>query len=395
MNWSCKRLHCFQVILLLFSSLLACEEISIVNDMEDNFTFFAERGSYDVVSNEEKELLACGPTSVVIDGEMTIVYLTDEQSPVETESSKSIFIRFSRFSLDNIPGTLRFADVSKANTTLYGRQFGPDIPYEPNLLCIGDSLMLCLYREGGVQGTYTGCEISLKELACSNYRALTLDEKPMKPSTVISSYKKLSNREANFAQLIFTTRIIKEGDTFYGYLGGYGFLGLLIKSKNGVDWESVTSPTDIPGMTYIIEGAIGIDDRTGNMFLCGRGDDVMLCGFDKDFKQIFEPRLLEGTTTSKPTIFNYQGSLYLIVNMLNDSSYSNGRRNTANVYRIDGSTGNLTLVKTMKCKDGCAYHSVQVVDDEIWVVFQTDGRHIALEDQGRSNLALVKLQINQ
>ena len=80
--------------------------------------------------------------------------------------------------------------------------------------------------------------------------------------------------------------------------------------------------------------------------------------------------------------------------MQNDTEYSNGRRNTANIYRIDGETGELLLVKTLKCKEGCSYHSVQLVDDEIWVIFQTDGRHIALEDQGRSNLALFNLKMN-
>ena len=370
---------------------LACEGVKLNALSSDVSILFFERDSYNVVSNEAKELLSCGPMAVAIGREMTVTYLADEESPIETETSKSIFLRASRFSLDDVGNSLSFIDVAKANTSLFGRAFDSQIPYEPNLINVGDSSLICFYREGGISGVYACCDINPSVFECSNYRYLTLDGRVMNPTNVISSYRKIASREAQYAQLIFTTRIIKEDNSFYGYLGGYGFNGILMRSQNGVDWDSITSP-DLPdGMSYIIEGAIGKDPQTGNIFLCGRGDDIMFCGYNKDFEQIIPSRLLPGTTTSKPTMFTYHNRLFLIVNMQNDVEYSIGRRNTANIYRINGTTGDLSLVKTMKCKDGCAYHSVQVVDDEIWVVFQTDGRHIALEDQGRSNLALVKL----
>lgn len=75
-------------------------------------------------------------------------------------------------------------------------------------------------------------------------------------------------------------------------------------------------------------------------------------------------------------------------------NFSMGRRNTANIYKVNGETGELSLSKSMKCKEGCSYHSVQVIGDDIWIVFQTDARHLALETQGRSNLALYKLKLN-
>lgn len=403
-----KDLKC--LFLLLFFSLFtivltACEvirinqeeivQIELLKDDPDSLISHLERGCYDIVSNESKELLSCGPAAVVIGREMTVTYLADEESPIETEASSSIFLRASRFSLDNVTGTIQFVEVVRANASLNGQQFDSDIPYEPNLLSIGDSLQLCIYRKGGIQGPYVCCDISIDTFTCSNYRSLTLDGKLMTPSTVISAYKKVSSRDAQSVRLIFTTRIFRDGEYYYGYLGGYGYFGLIIRSRNGVDWESVASPEQVEGLTYIIEGAIGKDPSTGNLILCGRGNDVMICGFDGGFHQIIPSRLLSGTTTSRPTIFTYQGHLYLIVNMKNDTDYSVGRRNTANIYRIDGGSGELTLVKTIKCKDGCAYHSVQVVNDEIWLVFQTDGRHIALENQGRSNLALVRIMINR
>lgn len=375
-------------------TFLACKEVIMI-DVEpiEESIIYIERESYEVISNESKELLSCGPVAVAIGREITVTYLADENSPIETEQSNSIFVRASRFTIKNAKETLRFIDVSKANSTLFDHTFDSNIPYEPNLINLGDSLLLCLYRGGGKYGAYECCNILFDKFECCNYRYLNLDGRLMNPANVISSYKRISQKDAQFAQLFFTTRVINVDSCFYGFLGGYGFAGILIRSHNGVDWESIMSP-DLPeGMSYVIEGAIGKDPCTGNYFLCGRGDDVMFCGYNKNFQQIFPSRLVPGTTTSKPTIFSYHNHLYLIVNMQDDVDYSIGRRNTANIYQINGNTGELTLVKTIKCKDGCAYHSVQIIDDEIWMVFQTDARHIALETQGRSNLALYKLKL--
>lgn len=383
----------FLIGFLIVNTSLACED-GMEFIYSDSIVCYIERSDYKVVSKEANELLSCGPAAVSVGREMTVAYLADEDSPIETESSTSIFLRASRFSIDNVSYTLRFVDIAKANATLFNHQSGSQIPYEPNLLNRGDSVLICLYREGGMSGPYVCCDISINDFQCSNYQYLTLDGKKMDPASAISSYKALSSREVKNVHLIFTTRIIKDKDYYYGYLGGYGFYGILIRSTDGVNWESITTPESMETLSYVIEGAIGIDPVTSNLFFCGRGDDVMFCGFNADFKQIVPSRLLSGTTTSKPTFFVYHDRLYLIVNMQNDTEYSNGRRNTANIYRIDGETGELLLVKTLKCKEGCSYHSVLLVDDEIWVIFQTDGRHIALEDQGRSNLALFNLKMN-
>lgn len=366
-----------------------------IDILEDQITVYISPEDYRTVSDISTELLSCGAMSVAHDdGMMTVVYLTDEESPIETESSTSIFVRAARLNVNNSKGNVQFADIAKANKTLYGHNTGSIIPYEPNMVQTREGIY-AMFREGGLRGKYISCKVNEDELGCCSYQTMTIDGYPMDSNHLKLVYERKGNCSLQSSPiLVFTTRIIQSDNYYYSHIGGYGYNGMIIRSENGLDWESIMIPSTISGMNYILEGAVGMDAKTGNFFLCARGDMVALYQYDSHFNEIAEPRVLFGVTTSKPTFFNYNDNLYLIVNMDNDTSYSNGRRNTANIYKVNGQTGALTLVKSLKCKEGCAYHTVQVVNDEIWMIFQTDARHIALETQGRSNLALYKLKLN-
>lgn len=386
-------------LLLFFFVLMnsSCEKDLIVdNEIEseetEKETVIITPDDYRTVSDISNELLSCGPVLVSgKNGSMTVVYLCDEDSPIETDLSSTIFIRASRFSVSQT-SAVAFTDIARPNMTLHGHNTGSSVPYEPNCLKTGDGL-LAMFREGGINGSYVCCNVDEFELICSNYRNMTIDGRMLDSEGLADVYKRLQRYQVNNNPVVvFTTRIIKTDGYYYSHLGDYYDYGVIVRSKNGVDWESLFIPSPISGMSYILEGAVGKDDKTGNLFLCARGDKVALYQYDSLFNEKSEPRVLQGVTTSKPTFFNYHDDLYLIVNMDNDFNFSNGRRNTANIYKVDGVSGNLSLVKAIKCKEGCAYHSIQVVNDEIWMVFQTDSRQIAMETQGRSNLALYKLE---
>ena len=388
---------CFYLVSLfvLGGFLGACNnDMEIISEDESDVIIISPE-DYRTVSNDTKELLSCGPVSLIDEnGQMSIVYLADEESCVESEFSSSIFVRLSRLNLYDNQATMEFVDIAKPNCTLYGHYTGSSAPYEPNLLKGKDSPII-MYRDGGMGGGYICCNLSSDSSCCSNFRSLTLDGLPMTPHNVQSVYGKYKvTNITDSPVLVFTTRIIQSSDSFYSHLGGYNYNGIIVKSSNGVDWESITVPSSVDGLSYILEGALGEDNTTGNYFLCARGNNMVLYRFNHFFNEISKPRFLSEASLSKPTFFNYHNSLYLIVNAQNDNEFSIGRRNTALIYRVDGQTGELTLSKTLKCKDGCAYHSVQVIGDEIWMVFQTDARHIALETQGRSNLALYKFELN-
>ena len=99
----------FRCALFVFISLTlaftsACDkdlEVYIENSKE---TIIISPDDYRIVSNSQKELLSCGPVSIVDEeGRMTVAYLADEESCVESEFSSSIFLRVSRFNIyDNL-----------------------------------------------------------------------------------------------------------------------------------------------------------------------------------------------------------------------------------------------------------------------------------------------------
>ena len=389
--------HCglLASISLILAITYSCnKDMEIFIEEQDNIVIITP-DDYKTISNVSKELLSCGPVSIADEnGTVSVVYLADEESCVESEFSPSIFLRVSRFNINDYQANPEFVDVARPNETLFGHYTGATSPYEPNLLRTNDGPVI-MYRDGGMGGDYLCCDFDSDLWACSSFRNMTIDGQSMTPSNVRSIYEQLSGIELEKSPvLVFTTRIVRYGNLFISHLGGYNYNGIIVKSSNGKDWESITIPPQVEGLSYILEGAVGVEQSTGNFFLCARGNSVALYHFDCDFNVIAEPRFLSGVTTSKPTFFNYHGSLYLIVNMQNDMSFSIGRRNTANIYKVNGRTGELTLSKSLKCKDGCSYHSVQVIGDDIWMVFQTDARHLALEKQGRSNLALYKLNLD-
>lgn len=347
------------------------------------------------MSKTETELLSCGAVSVLQQSLMTVLYLSDEHNFVEKESSPSIFLRASRFDLNNTDIPIHFLDVAKANTTWHGYTCSNVAPYEPNIVSLSNGEIIGMFRDNGMKGNYISFRIGIDELTCYNFKEMTINGLPFNAVNVGSIFKQKSGVGLGEVQSIaLTTQIIEHDGYYYSHVGGYGYNGMIIRSKNGIDWETITIPSKVPGLSYILEGAVGKDSKTGNYLLCARGDKVALYLYDSNFNEIDRPKIFEGVTTSKPTFFNYRDNLYLIVNMENDTSFSIGRRNTANIYKVNGQTGELTRVKTLKCKEGCAYHTVQVINDIIWIVFQTDARHIALEDQGRSNLALYRLSLN-
>ena len=385
----------FAFLLFLFL-LWSCDEDMAIDrfEYEPNAVSITP-DNYRVISKISSELLSCGPVAIAHNNSMTIVYLADEVSPVETESSKTIFLRCARFNLYEAKEDIKFLDIAKANTMLNGFNIGKVIPYEPNLTKLDDSTLLAMFRIGGTKGEYYSCQVDTESLVCENFCQMTLDKHLMNSANVRMSYEQLTESTmSDTPTLVFTTRIINKDGFFYSHLGGYGYNGIVVKSKNGIDWESVFVPTYVEHLSYILEGALGEDPKTGNIFLCARGDNMVLYSYDKEFNTIARPRLLAGTTTSKPTFFCYHDNLYLIVNMEKYENMGFGRRNTAHIYKVNGDTGNMELTKVMQCREGCSYHSVQVINDDIWVVFQTDARHIALENQGRSNLALYKLQMD-
>lgn len=356
--------------------------------------------TYLTVSRPETEKLSCAPGMVHYgDGRMAVAYLADDTNKIETEDSTTIVCRLGLFSLED-PENGEYIDIATAGQTIGDMTIGSKAPYEPNLLKRSEAELLILFNIRDTAGKYVYCcaRFDAETKRVTAYEKLKLDGSEWTPATIADSYNRLSERKISAAgptgSMVFTSGIIRHEGWFYGYCGGVcdGFAGILVRSADGVNWESVLTPEAAPEMEGVIE--CGFDFFDGCIYLCVRDikSGVYHTCYEWPGKEPVTPtEILPGLTTSKPVTFRQDGSLYLIVNQETGDFNTVGRRNTALFYRINPRECSLTLVKRVFCKDGCAYHSVVNVNNTNYWCFHTDARRIEPFTQGRSNLAFLEI----
>ena len=355
---------------------------------------------YFTISNPDKELLSCGPGLVHYgDGKFAVAYLADETQTVESESNNTIVCRLGLFHLDD-PENGKFVDIATAGQKIGDLTIGNKAPYEPNLMMLSNQELLILFNIHDNTGKYIYCYAIFNTVSetVDSYGVLQLDGKEWTPANVATSHNALADQDISTAgptgSMVFTSQIIQHEGYYYGYCGGVcdGFAGILVRSIDGVHWESVMVPEAADEMKGVIECGFRFYD--GTVYFCMRdiSSGVYHCSYEWPTKrQLNETTKLPGLTTSKPATFIQDGNLYLIVNLKVANEATMGRRNTALFYQVDAKNCGLTLVRKVFCKGGCAYHSVVEVDGTNYWCFHTDSRGLALEKQGRSNLAFLQI----
>ena len=102
-------IRCISCLLPFVMFLCSCEVDIDEDPIEQEKTIYITSDDYRVVSKMSSELLSCGPVSAThSNGLMTLVYLADENSHIETESSTSIFMRAARLNLYNKEEDVQF-----------------------------------------------------------------------------------------------------------------------------------------------------------------------------------------------------------------------------------------------------------------------------------------------
>ena len=382
-------------------ALLMCVQVTPVSvraetGEEEGITLTLTPEDYLTVSNDEAELLACGPGLVAYgDGKFAVAYLADEVNSVETEASTTIVCRVALFDGDD-PENGTFVDVATAGQSIGDVTIGNKAPYEPNLMRLSDRELLVLFNLRDTNGNYAyyAAHLDTETETVTSYEPLALDGKSWTPANIAASYNAVSDGDISTAgpasSMVFTSKIIEEDGVYYGYCGGIcaGFSGILVKSTDGIHWTSVMAPEALAEMNGVIECGFRILDDV--VYFCMRdiSSGVYHCSYRfSTGEQLVSTRKITGLTTSKPAAFVQDGKLYLIVNKDTGDDATVGRRNTALIYRVEPDTGSLILVREVFCADGCAYHSVEEVDGVNFWCFHTDARRINPYSQGRSNLA--------
>ena len=393
-----KALSLFLALIMLagmmpqYSVLVHAEEVPMYLEVAPE--------DYLTISRDSTEKLACGPCMVSYgNGNFAVAYLADDINTVETESSTTIVCRLGLFDLaDPEQGT--FFDIATAGQTIGDVTIGSKAPYEPNLLALDNNTLLVLFNIRDTSGNYVyySASFDTKTGAVTSYQPLSLNGKSWTPANIAEAYNAMGTGSISTAgptsSMVFTSQILRYGGYFYGYCGGVcnGFSGMLVRSTDGIHWETVMAPEAASEMKGIIECGFRIMDDM--IYFCMRdiSSGVYHCSYRfSTQEQLTKLQKLSNLTTSKPTTFVQDDQLYLIVNKATGDDNTVGRRNTALIYRVDPETCKLTQVKQVFCGDGCAYHTVAQYNGTNYWCFHTDARRINPYTQGRSNLAFLKI----
>ena len=374
---------------------------SEVHPTSDAFSIELTPLNYHTISKPDSELLSCAPCLVAYgNGNFAVTYLADEVNSVETESSKTIVCRLRDFNILS-PDQGKTTDVAIAGQKIGDLTISSTkAPYEPNILKIDDNTLLVLFnfRDTNNNYLYYSATYDTKAKQITAYQPLTLDGREWNPRNLAISYNAIAENTISSsgpsASMVFTSKIIKHQGYYYGYCGGVcsGFAGILVRSTDGVNWQSYIAPRYFAEMAGVIE--CGFQFSGDYVYMCMRdiSSGVYDCSYRVSSKQVVETtKLLPGLTTSKPATFIEDNNIYLIVNKYTGDDNVVGRRNTALFYRVDPVTCTLTPAKEVFCRDGVAYHCIENYNNTNYWCFHTDARRINPYTQGRSNLAFLQM----
>lgn len=376
-------------------------DCSGIHPASDAFSIELTPLNYHTISKPATELLSCAPCMVSYgNGDFVVTYLADEANSVETESSKTIVCRLRDFNILS-PSQGKTVDVAVAGQTISDVTISKTkAPYEPNILKIDDRNLLVLFNFRDTDNNYlyysATYDTETKEII--SYQPIYLDGREWNPSNVASSYNSIAENSISASgpssSMVFTSKIVKHQGYYYGYCGGVcsGFAGILVRSTDGINWESFLAPKAAADMAGVIE--CGFQFLNNHVYLCMRdiSSGIYHCSYEYQTKKVSVSTIkLPGLTTSKPAAFIEDGQMYVIVNKDTGDDATVGRRNTALFYRVDPSTCGWTPTKEVFCRDGVAYHCVENYNNTNYWCFHTDARRINPYTQGRSNLAFLQV----
>ena len=372
-----------------------------VQPTSDAFSIVLTPLDYHTISKPDSELLSCAPCMVSYgNGNFVVTYLADEINSVETESSKTIVCRLRDFNILS-PNQGKTVDVAVAGQTIADLTISKTkAPYEPNILKIDDGTLLVLFnfRDTNNNYLYYSATYDTETKEVITYQPIYLDGREWNPVNVASSYNSIAENSISASgpssSMVFTSKIVKYQGYYYGYCGGIcgGFAGILVRSTDGINWESFIAPKAASDMAGVIE--CGFQFLNNHVYLCMRdiSSGIYHCSYEHQTRKVaVSTTKLPGLTTSKPAAFIEDGQMYVIVNKDTGDDATVGRRNTALFYRVDPVTCGWTPTKEVFCRDGVAYHNVENYNTTNYWCFHTDARRINPHTQGRSNLAFLKV----
>ena len=349
---------------------------------------------------EEKMTHTASP--VFMDGRLYTLYQAGETHTVEAVWDPTEHMRMTVVDWTNPPSAPRVYDPG-----FTGQDFGSFVQVTNRPPCaqtmIGKGKDLYLFFRGKPAGEkprslwcYRRFDTVRQRLA-DGAVVCTLDGREFNGATATEAYNRLAgtNHASGGIGDECNIRLFSDGWYYTTPCVGKDTIGLIVRSQNLTDWESVAAtPCLNKGPTMEHDTA----ELEPGKWVSAWRQEKLGCTYwaiyDVKTKTWTTPRKVPNSIAVKPYLFRYRGVNYLAANISGTVTTDGYKavRATLGIFSI-GSDGTLTQVKTIANPTGC--HYVQTFEDDrgrLYLVYSTDERRLDAT-QCRSNIAFDLLEL--
>lgn len=344
-----------------------------------------------------KEKMTHSNTPVYVNGVLYCIYIFDEVTTLEWKQPTA-GIRLSAKS--TISGITEFYDVATPNAVIGNLTIDNYPPYDPNLVVSEDKKFLLCYFVVKPNTTH-------KETVC--YRKYDLEKQELLDEVTIckldgetftnekacSVYNSLTGKNVTMYEMNMSCTITKFSDGYYytgvGGDGGFGFGGLVIRSQDLINWDTVTQVTAPRDDTRCTELAV-FEDENNRMLVAARYYNMgIYYGIYHNSSWIVTPSVIRDTIATRPEFFKYEDNIYLSVcvnGSITTEGYGTVERATLGIFKVVGDR--VELNTKLQCKYGIHYQKALVIDGDLFLAYSTDERMLDAS-QSRSNIAFDRI----
>lgn len=330
------------------------------------------------------------------------VYNAGYNSTQEHPKNIDIDVKITKWCPDK-PDVKSFFQVAKAGdgkTDMYRP------PYDPTGIIEGTKLY-CMYCPSmDSTATYVCRVFDLEtETFDGEETVMTVDGLPMTVWNVLNIYNEKSSVKCTWILdggpkqaygLGLNVKIVKFKGMYYSCLSGVGgtFCGIVIRSANLIDWETIAIPdfSSLPKGNTFWEGSVcPIDNGLFAFTARIQNEDGVIFGlWNPETGKFSNLQLVPNAIVSRPEFFEFRGDVYLACNVHGPSSvegYGSVYRATCAFFRINPKNYTLEQVKIKKVDEGIHYFTFYNWCRNLYMVYSTDSRRLNSRE-ARSNIAV-------
>ena len=356
-----------------------------------------------VISDPSDKMAHCSTFAVDGKGNVYFAYYHDSEQTLESPEMTTITCVLAKAGMDDLKDVTR-QEFIRAGQTLGDFTQSPDrAPYDPNLLLVGDQLLV--YFVGCVDGVVTTC-IRRYDTRSGTFGdnvetcTLSYDGKtvPLDTEHVFEMFRE-KGLDATFNNdLLLSGSFVRYKDAWYTSFGN-AFLKrscpVILKTVDGLNFEFVMMCPEFLFGCCETSIAVWHDEfyvimRNSGVERGGRG--TYIARYDASGKCLTPPKYLS-EAQSKPAIILHKGKMYLFYNA-NPFLYTDWglvSRSRLRIARIDR---DCNIVESRDVTDpyGIHYPYVGEIDGSVWMTFTEDRKQLDI-NQTRTNISFTEVNL--